>query len=228
MGHSSAKTVSRNSRTSPPSQRNIRTRPTPPSWQIRQWVFFCFKLRSSLLAQSRLNCAFCWRFFSAFYSACFAVIGAWARWNRNPMPFRSSKPFSIASSSSSSSSGFSAAGLSLVPCELLVVSVCMRVFVFPQRQLRITHCKLQDLLDTFSAGVILEERPEMLRRPGKLDLVTHSKEHIEECACHMSGKQCQNWPGTDRLPCSAQVLFEPKMNQSCGRHGANKSGLHPR
>ena len=83
-----------------------------------------------------------------------------------------------------------------------------RFRLFPQRQLRITHCKIcwtavrrREL--PFSANVILEERPEMLRRLDKFDLVTHSKEHIEECACHLSGKQFQSWPVMDRSPCSA-------------------------
>ena len=77
-----------------------------------------------------------------------------------------------------------------------------------QRQLRITHGKIcwtavrrREL--PFSGGAILQERPEMLRRLDKFDLVTHSKEHIEECACHLSGKQCQSWPVMDRSPRSA-------------------------
>ena len=85
--------------TSPPSQRNTRTRPTPgPRLGGLDSGFFLLQV-----AQPRLDCAFCWWLFSALHSACFAVFGAWARWNRYPMPFRSSKPFSTASSSSSSS-----------------------------------------------------------------------------------------------------------------------------
>ena len=52
----------------------------------------------------------------------------------------------------------------------------------PQRQLRISHCKIcwtaarrREL--PFSAGVILRERPEMLRRLDKFDLVTHTSKN---------------------------------------------------
>ena len=99
-----------------------------------------------------------------------------------------------------------------------------------QRQLRITHCNIcwtavrgREL--PFSAGVILEERPEMLRRIDKFDLVTHGKDHIEECSCHVSGKQCQKLAcdGSFAMFCNignasngqwpiAQELFEPHMH----------------
>ena len=95
--------------------------------------FFCFKLRSSLIGPSTpecLNCAFCWWLVSALHSACFAVFAAWAPWNRNPMPFPQFEAIlSTASSSCSSSLDSPAASVSLVLCELLVASVCMRVFV---------------------------------------------------------------------------------------------------
>ena len=68
----------------------------------------------------------------------------------------------------------------------------------------------------FSAGV-LQERPELLRRLDKVDLVTHSKEHIKECACRLSGERCQSWHVMDRSPCSA-TSETPAM-----AHGTNGS-----
>ena len=134
------------------------------------------------------------------------------------MPFHSSKPFSTASSSSSSSLNFTAAGVSLVPCELLVASVRMRVFVSFRNgnSGSLTARSAGQLVRRwelpFSAGVILEERPEMLRRLDKFGLVTHSKEHTEECACHLSGKQCQICLVMDCSPCSATSETPAKAN----------------
>ena len=97
----------------------------------------------------------------------------------------------------------------------------------PQRPLRITHCKIcwtavrrREL--PFSGGaILLQERPEMLRRLGKFDLVTQSKEHIEECACHLSGKQCQSWPVMDRSPRSATSETSETPSMTNGTNGSS-------
>ena len=77
----------------------------------------------------------------------------------------------------------------------------------PQRQL-IAHGKIcwtavRRWELPFSGGAILQEQPDMLRRLDKFDLVTQSKQRIEECARHLSGKQCQSCPVMDRSSRSA-------------------------
>ena len=97
-----------------------------------------------------------------------------------------------------------------------VASVCMRVFVFsPQRQLRITHCKIcWTAVRRWELRFLLASSSES----GPKYLVTHSKEHIEECACHLSEKQCQSWPVMDRSPRSA-TSETPAMAQ--GTNGSS-------